>query len=111
MLCDLAEGICCRVYFLRSQSPKSCMGSAEWTKIRQKLEKSFPDITEAQKVHGYDTLKAGAGAVVSELQSIYDIFVDAADFNDAALELMNELTTEIFAFNVMMHQQHFCCCC
>jgi hypothetical protein len=51
VLCDLAEGICCRAYFLRSApAVRPCMASAEWAKLRAKLDKSFPDTVEAQKV-------------------------------------------------------------
>ena len=51
-------------------------------------------------MQGYDSLRSSGAAVLEELQWVYDIFVDAAEFNDAALELLNELPNEILAFNV-----------
>lgn len=63
------------------------------------------------KVQGYDSLRAAGESVVTELQAMYDIFVDAAEFNDATLELLNEIPNEIFEFNVRFvshfRLQHF----
>jgi NCK-associated protein 1 len=49
----------------------------------------------APQIQGYDSLRGAGPAVLAELQGVYDIFVDAAEFADAALELLNELPNEI----------------
>lgn len=51
VLCEVAEGVCCRAYYLKEKmSARTCMTTPDFAKIRQKLDRSFPDIVEAQKV-------------------------------------------------------------
>ena len=50
VLCEVAEGICCRAYFLKTIPDKSCITNPEWSKLRQKLEKSYPDVSDIAKV-------------------------------------------------------------
>jgi hypothetical protein len=55
ILIDMAEGLCCRLYnakkkFADPATNPSCLSSKELGKIRDKLEKNFPDSADLTKV-------------------------------------------------------------
>jgi hypothetical protein len=51
-LSEIAEGICARVYFFKCSAPqkKDCLVNSEFLKLRQKLDKSFPEFNDIVKV-------------------------------------------------------------
>ncbi len=59
MLCEVAEGICARAYFFKcSPQKRDCLVNADWLKLRQRLDKSFPEFNDINKVRSYQlTLK------------------------------------------------------
>lgn len=51
-LSEIAEGICARAYFFKCSGPlkRDCLVNAEFLKLRQKLDKSFPEFNDIVKV-------------------------------------------------------------
>ena len=52
------------------------------------------------QIQGYDSLRAKADSVMKELQWVYDVYADAAEFADASLELLREIPQEMNILDV-----------
>ena len=95
ILKDMAAGLMCRVDFLNEtlQSPGGRMNvlqNSEWTKVRKKIESSFPTPPDISKLQGGDSFRHSSTSIVEECLVAFDIFLDVIEFKDATLALIKE---------------------
>ena len=87
LLRHMAQELCARMYEQKrllacSSQNYSTLWNPEFQKVKQKLEKSFPDVPEMSKVSGFEIISQPAAAtiVIEELSSFANLLRDIADF-------------------------------
>jgi len=108
ILTEMADELCCRMYKQKSILSNTAT-SYPWLinpgsqKIKQKLEKYFPEVPDLSKVAGFDAIsqKESAIAVVEEFKAFQDILLDMIDFASAAKAT---LAVEIVEFKLSFNR-------
>jgi len=95
---DMAEGLLSRLYSAKRTlaDPAACppcVSSKELSKVRDKLEKSFPDTADLTKVSGSDNLRQNCQEIVTDLMFFNDLILDVCEFRKAATFLLKEIAT------------------
>ena len=100
----MAEGLCSRLFWAKSNLASgrrlTSLTNPDWLKIRQRLEKSYPEVPDLTKIPGYDTFHKSAAKIVAELSFFNEITVDVSDFKKYSLQLLRDIPSELVLFKV-----------
>lgn len=108
-LLDLGTGLCCRLYnvkisFSKKESRPSVLVSSEYERLRQRVEKSFPEFSDISKVQGYEHLKTNAHHIINELNFFNGILTDVAEFKKAASVELVDLSKDLVHCKLEYHR-------
>ena len=102
LLCDMANGLFCRIYKQKSDLNNNitkfqCLKNPDWQKIKQKLEKSFPEVLDMTKVTGYDMISESQSVIntINELTPFMDLLMDITDFLSLSGIMIVDLPTQV----------------
>jgi hypothetical protein len=106
ILADMAQGLLCRIYLVNSimQSPNNekpaFLVDPELTKIRAKIDKSFPEIPDLSKSGGIEILAGKAPTILEGLAEYEDVLIGVVDFARAAEPLLQDIPRELLDIRV-----------
>lgn len=79
----------------------SCLTNPEFSKVKSKVEKSFPENPgDMSKVPGVDLFRQTSVLIINELTFFNDIMADVSEFKKAALILLKNIPKDILHFKV-----------
>lgn len=107
-VCDIASGICARLHFFTSDfitRKDTYLQLPEFLKLRQRIEKKYPDLSDMRKVDGYEKFQERAQSIYDHLQTYADILLDIADINEVILHVLSDLMSSVCEYNLELNRQ------
>ena len=100
VLCDIGEGLCCRLYkeksdFLNGAVSYQCFVNPDWQKVRSKLEKAFPEIPNMTKVAGFESVMLSCPNVMNELAPVMDMMLELDEFLSVSYSTLMTFSSKV----------------
>lgn len=107
-LIELSDGLSCRLHNLKTNLSNShfrpqCLSNQEFKKIRQSLEKTFPE-TDISKVQGYDIFLQSAASISNQLSYVNDILLDLIEFKNTSSQLLTSFPLEVLDLKIQKNK-------
>lgn len=103
---EMASGLCCRMYKLKSTLDSEttifpCLWNPEWSSIRKKAEKYFPDTPEVSKMTGdIEGFLNNGDKTIADLTMFHDIILDFYDFSNTTKQILCDVPLKINEFKL-----------
>jgi hypothetical protein len=88
---DVANGLLQRVDIARTGRLHDLLSNQQYSKMKARLEKSYPDVPDCSKVTGFDIMVQNAQEIFDQTLTFYELFCDITEYVQQAHLVINTI--------------------